>query len=438
MSGMFSAPASERCHSFLAQTAGRSFIHAGRLAFSVLIISVILVGASSSPLDSELYQTADPLASIVSRRTLRGLVDYIGTHRNLEEVAPSPTPSAVDDGQASETKEEVGLTGERVGVSKLSLPIHFVTSYTNVGENELWKSAAVPDRRVPPKYIQCLESAKKFHPDAKLVVLTDNYTQFEDTEGLEFTVVREDVFRRIGTGISARYQVWSNYIEGIMKARDRAHVVFVDQDVLFVNSIAHIFEPGLGPASFVGPDGDPSDSSWGAGLTYCNKTHTPAQTGLLFVNGRQIKDGLQFLRGAAWFLHEVHGRAQITWHADRKILVKSLDPANARGVDAPSEWYYTNGVNGIRILMLPCTKYNWSPWRPAKTGEVASDSSIKMVHFKAMNPMLMRHVWEAVRSGHSLMAALSTLPLPRGGHTMPEGGKLKPGKLPTKVDQNRH
>lgn len=314
-----------------------------------------------------------------------------------------------------------------------SVPISFVTQYLDpVGQKSfIFHQLAKANKTIPAKYLMVLDSARAYHKDAKAVVFTDKQTSFSHAAAKNLTIVRGQKFRLVGRAMVARYEAWADYVRAAIEAGDENHIVFVDDDVIFTGDVSHVFEPGLGPGPLLVSKGGSSGaaarmvSDWAVGLTYCNGSQERLETGVVFVHGKRLKEALEFFDRAV--NQTVESRTErSTWFPlstkkDKQLLAHLVDKAAVAGTEAPAAWYYTASVDGMPILLLPCTKYNYMPRKHDRTGEDLVD--VKVVQLQAISPIAMWRIWRDINAGKGLEAAFAILP--KGGHVAHEHFKVR-------------
>lgn len=339
----------------------------------------------------------------------------------------------------AEATSEVAAAGGSVRIS-------FVTHYLDpVGQKSfIFHQLAKANKTVPAKYLMVLESARKHHRGANAVVFTDQLTSFRHAADRNLTIVRGPKFRLVGRAMVARYEAWAEYVQKAIDAGDDRHIVFADDDVIFTADVAHVFEPGLGPGPLLSSAGGGAEeteerpaqvSDWAVGLTYCNGSQERLETGIVFVNGRRLPHALAFFSRAVALTTEPR-TDRSTWFAqtrrrDQQLLAHVLDKAAIAGTSAPAPWFYTTSTEGVPILMLPCTEFNYMP---LKHGRAAEDlARVKVVQFQAISAIAMWHVWSAIEKGRGLEGGLALLPRGPKGHghnhfkaTQYVGGKVVP------------
>ena len=122
----------------------------------------------------------------------------------------------------------------------------------------------------PHQYIQTMfASARRFHPDCRAVVLSDQATRFPPRADID--IIRYELDAQ--QPMLARSIAWLAYLRAA-----RGHTVFLDSDLLINGDLSHIFAVDFA-AALTYRDGD---SKWpiNAGVNFAHGDHLSGRGGL--------------------------------------------------------------------------------------------------------------------------------------------------------------
>jgi len=218
-------------------------------------------------------------------------------------------------------------------VSSSKPPITFVTFYMDVTDQtmaSIHRTTSTITVTEPHQYIQTMfASARRFHPDCRTVVLSDQATQFPPRVDIDIIRYQLDTQQPM----LSRSIAWLAYLRAA-----RGHTVFLDSDLLINGDLSHVFAEDFA-AALTYRDGD---SKW------------PINAGINFAHGDDLE--------AAAAFHEIWLRefraahlGQSVWGGDQDTL-RELFTA----VDFAREDSFNWRLGDIGIRFLPCARYNFS------------------------------------------------------------------------------
>jgi hypothetical protein len=223
-------------------------------------------------------------------------------------------------------------------------------------ENE-WRKA-LPQYNV---YLKLLfTSARRFHPDCKLVVLTDASTPFDLPKDIEIKRLDVDAAR-------PAYMRFLAQIDYLKHADEEHHVLFMDYDMIIQDDLSGIF-----------------DHFFDIAFTYRNhkKREHPFNGGLIIVPNNRLKQGQLFLeRVKAIYDKNYTDKFQI-WGGLQRSLRDTVGPENffSRQSDVLI-------IDGIKILLLDADVYNFSTETDDMSGSYPDK---KILHYKGNRKQYMK------------------------------------------------
>ena len=193
-----------------------------------------------------------------------------------------------------------------------SLPITFVTFYMDVSARtmaNIHQTTSTITVTEPHRYMQTMfASARRFHPDCRLVILSDESTAFPPQS--DIAIIRQPLDRQ--QPMLARSIAWLNYLR-----RARSHVVFLDSDILINGDLAHIFADDFAVA-LTYRDGD---SKW------------PINAGINFAHGRHLAGACAFHEYWLDEFRAAHGSRSV-WGGDQDTLREIFRPVDFARADS--------------------------------------------------------------------------------------------------------
>lgn len=255
----------------------------------------------------------------------------------------------------------------------------FAIYYTRVGEPFLKKFAEFfphlkneLDKRFPSNVDNeislCFQSIKRFHPKARLVLLTDLTTQVHLNDDIE--VIRYDVDPQKPAYM--RLVAQQNFLKKLTEVEP---VVFCDYDLLFQESLEPLFKKSFDLAfvyrQFLGGAPHPAP-----------------------INGGFMGIHSECLAKATWFLEAIHSYyikyfpKYEEWGGFQASLNQYLIPEKIHNA-FPNSYNF----NGIRILLLPSEEYNFAI--ESDNGLIDFKPEKKILHFKGARKEAMADYWNS-------------------------------------------
>ncbi len=243
-------------------------------------------------------------------------------------------------------------------------PITFVTFYMDVTDQtmaSIHQTTSTITVTEPHQYIQTMfASARRFHPDCRTVVLSDQATQFPPR--VDIDIIRYDLDTQ--QPMLSRSIAWLAYLRAA-----HGHTVFLDSDLLINGDLSHVFAADFA-AALTYRDGD---SKW------------PINAGINFAHGDDL--------AAAAAFHEIWLREfraahlkQSVWGGDQDTL-RELFAA----VDFAREDSFNWRLGDIDIRFLPCARYNFSTAKAHEMNGYYPDALV--LHFKGKRKPYMFPYW---------------------------------------------
>ncbi|KAL8161079.1 hypothetical protein V2J09_012568 [Rumex salicifolius] len=166
------------------------------------------------------------------------------------------------------------------------------------------------------------------------------------------------------------------------------HYIFTDSDIAVVNDLSQIFN---------------EYPNFDVALTFRNNKDQPLNSGFVAVRGT-----LEAVQRAKAFLLEVLEAYSTRYMSASRMLgdqlalvwvVKSHLSLDPRRFAKPSA--FMEELNGVSVLFLPCSVYNWTP--PEGAGQFRGmPLDVKVVHFKGSRKRLMLEAWNLYNSTHNI------------------------------------
>jgi len=150
-----------------------------------------------------------------------------------------------------------------------------------------------------------------------------------------------------------------------------SHVAFLDSDVLVQGSLAPVFA-----------------SDFDVALTYRALRPWPINSGVMLVNGRHLDRGRAFFERTR-DLVESRYRSNHTWGGDQDALEEQVAGADCSRTDV-----FLHQSQGLTVLMLPCSDYNFSTPRDDSDAMLGPFPDKKVLHFKGRRKASYYAYWE--------------------------------------------
>lgn len=243
--------------------------------------------------------------------------------------------------------------------------ISFVTFYIDVTArtmDNIHRTTSTITVTEPQEYILTMfASARRFHSDCRQVILSDRRTIFPPHP--ETDIIRYDLDAE--HPMMSRSVAWLRYLEG---AGD--HTIFLDSDILINGDLSEVFECGF-------------DVS----LTYRDEDKWPINAGINFAHGQRIGGAARFhKRWLRRFRGRHHGSS--VWGGDQDALREMFS-----AVDFARDDSFCHDLDGITILFLPCSTYNFST--SMKCEMDGHYPGKKVLHFKGRRKPHLFPYWQA-------------------------------------------
>ncbi len=210
--------------------------------------------------------------------------------------------------------------------------ISFVTFYIDVTARtmgNIHRRTSTITVTEPHEYIRTMfASARRFHSQCRQVILSDRGTIFPphpDTDIIRYDLDSENP-------MMSRSIAWLDYIK-----EAAGHMIFLDSDILINGDLSRVF-----------------DYDFDVSLTYRNEDKWPINAGINFAHGRRIDGAARFHR--RWlrrFRGQHHGSS--VWGGDQDALREIFS-----AVDFARDDIFCHDLDGIKVLFLPCSIYNFS------------------------------------------------------------------------------
>ncbi len=250
-------------------------------------------------------------------------------------------------------------------------PITFVTFYLDVSAATMARIHSMTSTITvtePHRYMGAMfASARRFHPDCQVRILTDENTLFPPETAAEIVRLPLDS----GAPMLSRAKAWLAHIRNAS-----GHTVFLDSDILINGDLSHVFAADFAVA-----------------LTYRDERKWPINAGINFAHGRRLDEAIAFHE--LWLAHlQPKGVAPAVWGGDQDVLRELFAEVNFARDDSFS-WR----LGGLDVRFLPCARYNFSTKRAADMHGHYPDRLA--LHFKGerkpfMLPYFERHIQQAI------------------------------------------
>lgn len=173
-------------------------------------------------------------------------------------------------------------------------------------------------------------SARRFHPECRTVVLTDEKTQFP---GLPKNV---ELYRYSLDNLKIMLSRSKAQLEFIQQTNGESHIVFLDPDILIQKDLLPLF-----------------DKNFDVGLTYRHR-QTQFNSGVILINGRGWNRAYIFMERIYNLVRDRYIEWQ-AWYGSELALMEALRVPSTivdQIIIVSHDW-------GMRILLLPASTYNY-------------------------------------------------------------------------------
>lgn len=211
-----------------------------------------------------------------------------------------------------------------------------------------------------------LRSVSLFHHDAHQVVLTDETSVFIDLpSNIELQRYAVDSSNVMLSRLYAQLE--------FLKMHDfKSNIIFLDTDILVNSNL----EKAL------------SWSEFDIALTLRNDAKgMPVNGGIIFASNQYPSLVLDFFQ-SFYQKYVDHFYMQSQWWGDQKALVDLLTNSGEEKLSLGNK-----KVDNIRLLLLPCETYNYSPNFEKCDDIYGSDLNKKVIHFKGKRKQFMKPFW---------------------------------------------
>lgn len=210
--------------------------------------------------------------------------------------------------------------------------ISFVTFYIDVTTrtmDNIHRTTSTITVTEPHEYIRTMfASARRFHSECRQVILSDRRTVFPlhpDTD-----IIRYDL--DAGNPMMARSMAWLDYVK-----EAEGHTIFLDSDILINGDLSLVF-----------------DYDFDVALTYRDEEKWPINAGINFAHGGRIGGAARFHRRWLGRFRSQHQLSSV-WGGDQDALREIFSAVDFARDDA-----FCHDLDGIKVLFLPCSTYNFS------------------------------------------------------------------------------
>jgi hypothetical protein len=218
-------------------------------------------------------------------------------------------------------------------------------------------------------------STSIFHPDSKRVVLTDHATEFSNLKNsVDIQRFSIDPTRITFSKLVAQI----NYLEDFDFS---SSVVLLDSDILINSNLDDVFEKDFDVA-----------------VTYREyHKEMPINAAVILLKRGKKQQALDFLQTLYCCYRDKY--PDDAWFGDQYALIDTIGQENylQRCSDIVN-------ANGIKVLLLPCDLYNFSPDDAAPAIRFSSIAlelkDKKVIHFKGERKKLMTVYWQAYLAFH--------------------------------------
>lgn len=210
------------------------------------------------------------------------------------------------------------------------------------------------------------QSASLFHPNCKRVMLSDQESPFDYLEP-DIEVHR----RQTDTdNIPLMLNRLLTQISYVRSNDSRSHLTFLDSDILINANLEDLFQQDFDIA-----------------LTYRDFEDMPINWGVMFISQQGQSRAIKFLEEVAKVYQERYLTNDIFW-CDQYALIDVI--GREHFFNRQSDTLY---VHSTKILLIPCSVYNFSP-EPTLDSIVPALKDKKILHFKGPRKRLMRIYWD--------------------------------------------
>lgn len=230
--------------------------------------------------------------------------------------------------------------------------ISFVTFYIDVTArtmDNIHRTTSTITVTEPHDYIRTMfASARRFHSACRQVILSDRHTRFPAHPNTD--IIRYDLDAE--NPMLSRSGAWLRFIEGAEN-----HTIFLDSDILINGDLSGLF-----------------DRDFDVALTYRDEDKWPINAGINFAHGGRREGAARFHRRWLQRYRSKHSHSSV-WGGDQDALREMLSTVDFARDDA-----FCHDLDGIEVLFLPCSTYNFSTSMKCEMDGYYPEK--KVLHFK--------------------------------------------------------
>ncbi|MEC7839889.1 MAG: hypothetical protein VX777_07600 [Chlamydiota bacterium] len=257
--------------------------------------------------------------------------------------------------------------------------ITFVTHFVKLNDEEMinvnkvishFYNGDVYHHKNPMRLIRIMfTSVKMYHPECKLVILTDEDTCFDVDE--DVTIVRSH--RATDQLNFERMKARHAFLETLSNDN---HLIFLDWDILIQMNLEHLFDRGDDLV-----------------LTYRRKHSIPINDGFFGVHRNSINKFHHFLTDIFEYYDNLPHEDYRKWWGFQMIL-NELFSGYLPTISNPASPFCFN-FNGLQVALLRTDKYNASPkLLPLKSSFFPA---VAVMHFKGVRKSMITDYWNRLQ-----------------------------------------
>ncbi|KAK9804869.1 hypothetical protein WJX72_009269 [[Myrmecia] bisecta] len=287
--------------------------------------------------------------------------------------------------------------------------VHFVVFFS-VGKRG---SEKFPTHQYVSPNMKFVPSVRQSHPGAKVVMLTDMVTQFDNLDS-DIHLFRFDLDTdKMGRNAWAnkfQFEGQIEYMQHLMAAGQEVNLAFIDMDVLVLDDITEVF-----------------CDDYAYGFTISADPYDPIDIGTQFVRKGRYNEAIAYLRGvvSSYRLDQIHD-----FTIGQKVVQGSLQIHNAETAALSQAAFRDNRVcrlvaNVHHICLFTCLRYNYfdncvlypGGWLP-HDADLYRRHDIKMYQFTAWRKPGIDEVVAALARGgiEAAWEAAAALPATEEGY----------------------
>jgi len=229
------------------------------------------------------------------------------------------------------------------------------------------------------------QSARIYHPNAPMYVLTDKHTPFSDLSP-QIRIKRYDIAWQ-----EQLLNRWDARVQYLREFDFASHLVVTDYDILFHASLENLFRQDFDIALTYRKDSELAPQ----------RRHMPINGGVLLIKKFSREKSLPLMEK---FYQEYRSKhADEPWWGEQQVMANLIGLENI-----PKNGQKTVEVAGVKFLLLPCETYNFSPDNNYR----AIRKEIKnkpIIHFKGKRIRLMKMYWNLYLSPFATTARFQLL-----------------------------